>query len=69
MISKKNLMGILFMFILFSSCCKKAFTLEQIRKVRFVNFSINEIDTFYVLPIFKDSLLSFSDYEKYKEND
>jgi hypothetical protein len=53
--------------IIISSCCKAKIEFESIKKISFVNFSISEVDTFYVLPIVKDSVINFSDYYLFQE--
>ena len=50
-----------------SSCCKVKIEFESIKKISFVNFSISEVDTFYVLPFMKDSVINFSDYYLFQE--
>lgn len=57
----------LFALLIISSCCKIQIENETIKKISFVNFSINEVDIFYVLPVFKDSIINFSDYTTYQE--
>jgi hypothetical protein len=53
--------------LMISSCCKVKIEFESIKKISFVNFSISEVDTFYVLPIIKDSVINFSDYYLFQE--
>lgn len=67
MISKKYIPLLLVLFATMLGCCKVAFLVEDIDKIQFKNFTINEIDTFYVLPVYKDSVISFSDYHLYQE--
>jgi hypothetical protein len=57
----------LFAVIIISSCCKVKIEFESINKISFVNFSISEVETFYVLPIIKDSVINFSDYYLFQE--
>lgn len=52
---------------LFGSCCKIQTNFIGIDQVKFINFSISEIDTFYTLPYFADSSLSWSSYPEYRE--
>jgi len=53
--------------LIISSCCKVKIEFESIKKISFVNFSISEVDTFYILPIIKDSVINFSDYYLFQE--
>ena len=57
----------LFAVIIISSCYKAKIEFESIKKISFVNFSISEVDTFYVLPIIKDSIINFSEYYLFQE--
>jgi hypothetical protein len=53
--------------IIVASCCKVKIEFESIKKISFVNFFISEVDTFYVLPIIKDSVINFSEYYLFRE--
>ena len=53
--------------IIVASCCKVKIEFESIKKISFVNFFISEVDTFYVLPIIKDSVINFSEYYLIRE--
>jgi hypothetical protein len=53
--------------IIVASCCKVKIEFESIKKISFVNCFISEVDTFYVLPIIKDSVINFSEYYLFRE--
>lgn len=57
----------IFTVLIISSCCKIKVENESIKKISFVNFSIQEVDTFYVLPVYKDSSINFADYNLFRE--
>lgn len=56
-----------FMLTLLGSCCKIQTNFIAIQQVKFTNFTLSEIDTFYALPYFADSTLLWSSYSGYRE--
>jgi hypothetical protein len=63
---QKLILG-LAILVFISSCCKVEVNMREIRNVQFSNFLISEIDTFYSLPVYNDSILPFSAYSQYLE--
>jgi|688.fasta_scaffold43665_7 hypothetical protein len=50
-----------------ASCCKLKIIEEQIKSIEFKNFALAEVDTFYALPVFADSVIPWIDYKTYRE--
>lgn len=59
--------GIFLIAIFLHSCCKKNLSEQNIRDVVFINFSLNEVDTFYAIPSFEKPPYTDSMLNKYRE--
>jgi len=50
-----------------TGCCKIQSNFIGIKNIKFSNFQLSEVDTFYALPHYADSVLPWSAYGQYKE--
>jgi hypothetical protein len=58
---------IIMLSIIVASCCKVQSNFLGIKSIKFSNFQLSEVDTFYALPHYADSVLPWSAYGQYKE--
>lgn len=64
---KKYLFLILVLSTIVTSCCKVQSNFIGIKNIKFSNFQLSEVDTFFALPHYSDSVLPWSAYEQYRE--
>jgi hypothetical protein len=58
---------ILVLSSILTSCCKVQSNFIGIKNIKFSNFQLSEVDTFYALPHYADSVLPWSAYGQYRE--
>jgi hypothetical protein len=58
---------IIILSIIVTSCCKVQTNFIGIKYVKFSNFQLSDVDTFFALPHYADSILPWNAYQQYQE--